>query len=310
MELNQLYCFRAVAETQNMTEAAEKLHVTQPTLSKVIKRLEDDLGVKLFDRRASHLRLNPYGSAYLVYVNQALDSLERGQQYLNIMTTGENMCLRLASTFLGMPTILVEQFVQLHPELSIVENINPPEDILGLLLNGHTDFALTLFPLDHPMVEQIISIREPLLLALPQTMEVPGEYVRLADYQTSRFAIFESGKDLNDSILRCCGEANFVPNIVYRSSRCQIVHQMVDDLGVCTLLPAHLVMQYYDQLPPEAQCRIRMVDEPKCYRKICLSCLQTNKKPTPERETFADFGIRFFKNIEAEISEKLMRLHR
>ena len=164
MELNQLQYFRVVAETQNMTEAAERLHITQPTLSKVIRRLEEDLGVKLFDRKPSRLELNPYGGSFLVYVNQALDALDRGRQCLSTMQTGENQGIRLVSTFFGIPTMLVEQYVKQHPETSVIENNETPENILTALLNDHADFAMTLFPLDHAEIELLVSIREPLLL--------------------------------------------------------------------------------------------------------------------------------------------------
>ena len=86
-------------------------------------------------------------------------------------------------------------------------------------------------------------------------------------YESARFAIFEGGKDQNANILRCCSEAHFVPNIVYRTTRCQIVHDMIDKLQVCTLMPAHMVMSNWDHLPPEIHERIRLVEEPQCYAR-------------------------------------------
>lgn len=307
MELNQLYYFRVVAETQNMTEAAEKLHITQPTLSKVIKRLEEDLGVKLFDRRASRLELNPYGGSYLVYVNQALDALDRGKKCLSSMQTGEKQGLRLASTFFGLSTMLVESFIEQNSDLAVIESSEDPERIISLLLNDHTDFALTLFPPDHPEVEQIISIREPLLLLVPRSMQPPTEPVRLADYESARFAIFEGGKDQNANILRCCSEAHFVPNIVYRTTRCQIVHDMIDKLQVCTLMPAHMVMSNWDHLPPEIHERIRLVEEPQCYRTICLSRKRQAGPLNPGKEAFVTFATHFIEKIDQETTEKLRK---
>ena len=243
MELNQLYYFRVAAETQNLTEAAEKLHISQPTLSKVIKRLENDLGVKLFDRRPAHLELNPYGSSFLVYVNQALDALERGHQYMETMKTGEHRGLRLISTFLGISSMLTENYVKQHPDVSVIELTETPENVLSMLMGGHADFALTLFPLDHPEVEPIVTTREPLMLLVPESMEAPEGSVCLTDYSSARFGIFEGGKDMNATFLRCCSEAHFVPNVVYRATRSQIVHQLVNELEVCTLLPAHMAMR-------------------------------------------------------------------
>ncbi len=308
MELNQLYYFRVAAETQNITEAAERLHITQPTLSKVIKRLETDLGVQLFDRRPSRLELNPYGGSFLVYVNQALDALDRGQQYLESMKTGENRGLRMVSTFFGIPSMMVEQYVKLHPDLPVIEINETPENVLTMLLNDHADYALTLFPLDHPEIEPIVSIREPLLLVVPESMDPPASPVRLADYESARFGIFEGGKDLNATYLRCCSEAHFVPNIVYRSTRSQIVHQLVNELGVCTLMPAHMVLNNWNNLPPETQQRIRLVDEPKCYRTICLSGRRQSQDAALEKSGFSDFAeyARYFiQSIDRDVSNLL-----
>ena len=305
MELNQLYYFRVVAETQNMTEAAERLHITQPTLSKVIKRLEDDLGVQLFDRKASRLKLNPYGGSYLVYVNQSLDALERGRQYLEKMQTGENAGLRLSSTFLGLPTMLVEQFAAEHPALPVIESNDSPGDVQGKLLNGHADFALTLFPLDHPKLEQVLCVREPLLLVLPESMEPPEQHAHLTDYADARFGIFEGGKDLNSCILRCCSEAGFVPNIVYRTSQCKIVYQLINELGICSLIPAHMVLSNYPALSPASRRRICLVEEPKCYRSICLT-RRLDTVPSPVNDAFADFAVDFFRNIETQIRDRLI----
>ena len=72
MELNQLKCFLEVARLEHITQAAEQLHITQPALSKVIARLEDDLGVKLFDREGKNIRLNEYGRVALRYAQRIM----------------------------------------------------------------------------------------------------------------------------------------------------------------------------------------------------------------------------------------------
>lgn len=302
MELNQLYYFRVAAETQNLTEAAEKLHISQPTLSKVIKRLEDDMGVKLFDRRPARLELNPYGSSFLIYVNQALDALERGQQYMETMKTGENRGLRLISTFLGIASMLTENYVKQHPDVSVIELTETPENVLSMLMGGHADFALTLFPLDHPEVEPVVTTREPLLLLVPESMKAPEGSVCLSDYASARFGIFEGGKDMNATFLRCCSEAHFVPNVVYRATRSQIVHQLVNELEVCTLLPAHMAMKNWGNLPESIRKRVCLISEPKCYRTICLSARRTDD---PIKKDFADYARYNIQQMDRNVSNFL-----
>lgn len=75
MDLNQLYQFVTVAETENVTQAAHKLYITQPALSRSISRLETELEVKLFDRRANTLILNENGRLFLRHVSLGLDAI-------------------------------------------------------------------------------------------------------------------------------------------------------------------------------------------------------------------------------------------
>lgn len=87
MELLQLQYFLAVARLEHVTEAARNLHVTQSSLSKTIQRLEEDLGVPLFDRVGRNLRLNEFGSRFLRRAERALFELEQGSRSLAIYLT-------------------------------------------------------------------------------------------------------------------------------------------------------------------------------------------------------------------------------
>lgn len=78
MELNQLYYFLAVAKTENITKAAQELFITQPALSRVILRLETELGASLFDRKGGRLVLNEYGELFSSYIRPALELIDDG----------------------------------------------------------------------------------------------------------------------------------------------------------------------------------------------------------------------------------------
>jgi DNA-binding transcriptional LysR family regulator len=71
--------FKAITEQNNLTRAAELLHISQPALSASLSKLENELGVRLFDRVGRNLQLNQYGNIYINYVNQALLSLDNAE---------------------------------------------------------------------------------------------------------------------------------------------------------------------------------------------------------------------------------------
>lgn len=86
MELNQLKCFQAVARTESITKAAEEYYITQSALSRVILRLEKELGTPLFDRKSGRITLNEKGKLFLAHVNVAMKELEEGVKEV----TGDN----------------------------------------------------------------------------------------------------------------------------------------------------------------------------------------------------------------------------
>jgi DNA-binding transcriptional LysR family regulator len=96
MELLQLQYFQVVGRLEHMTDAAQSLHVTQSSLSKTIQRLEENLGVSLFDRRGRALRLNTFGRTFLARVDKALFELEQGQQEICDLSSPERGSAELA----------------------------------------------------------------------------------------------------------------------------------------------------------------------------------------------------------------------
>ena len=76
MEFKQLEHFKAVAETENMSQAAEQIYITQSALSKSIAKLENEFGIQLFDRNKNSIRLNENGELVLEEVTMILNQVE------------------------------------------------------------------------------------------------------------------------------------------------------------------------------------------------------------------------------------------
>jgi len=85
MNIIQLKYFNTVAATENMSKAAELLHVSQPALSKNISRLEEEIGYSLFTRNGKNLTLNTAGQVFLESTSAAVDLIESGIEELNLL---------------------------------------------------------------------------------------------------------------------------------------------------------------------------------------------------------------------------------
>jgi DNA-binding transcriptional LysR family regulator len=96
MELRHLRCFLAVAEELHFARAAEKLHIEQSPLSRAIKELEEELGVRLFDRTTRSTRLTRAGNIFLKHVPRVFTALEQARQSVNAVAAGYHHQLRVA----------------------------------------------------------------------------------------------------------------------------------------------------------------------------------------------------------------------
>lgn len=119
MEIAQLRYFAAVACLGNISKAAQELYVTQPNLSKSIVRLEEDIGVPLFEHRKGKILLNDYGRCFLDRVNRALAELDDGVLSVQRMyESSQNILLLGCSIDDFLPDVLRE-FALIHPEIGI-----------------------------------------------------------------------------------------------------------------------------------------------------------------------------------------------
>ena len=117
MELLQLRYFRAVARTEHMTRAAEELSITQPSLSKVIRRLERELGAPLFDRRGRSIRLNRCGEAFRDHVDAIFRELAEGQRAVRDLAGLEAGEVSLVAASLGWLPPVLHRFQEGHPSI-------------------------------------------------------------------------------------------------------------------------------------------------------------------------------------------------
>lgn len=144
MELRQLRYFVAVAETGNISRAAQKIFLTQPALSRQIKALEDEIGQCLLERQAHSIRLTPVGEALL---REARELLQRADQMLErVRATGQSVRLRVGyapSLASGLLSVAVENFAQKHPNAHVELFDLSTKEILAGLENDTLDVALT-----------------------------------------------------------------------------------------------------------------------------------------------------------------------
>jgi LysR family cyn operon transcriptional activator len=175
MELRHLRYFDAIAETLNFTRAAERLHVTQSTLSHQIKQLEEELGTTLFDRSGKHVRMTEAGEILRSHMTPALEQIDLGLQALRQPGAAITGSIRLGTTP-SFNTRMVPQCVatllNAYPGIEVAVEELAAGQILKRLRSGHLDIAVSyppgdgsdlwVEPLYHEELRLVVGIHHPL----------------------------------------------------------------------------------------------------------------------------------------------------
>jgi LysR family transcriptional regulator, cyn operon transcriptional activator len=149
MEIRQIRYFLDLVETQHLTKSADRLFVTQSTISHALKLLEDELGVLLFDRLGRNLRLSRSGHSFSTYAARALQELEAGRMAMANLSNMQAGCVKIGviPTFLSslIPQVVAE-FTSLYSKVDIVIEDLRADTIERNLLDGQLDIGLAFHP--------------------------------------------------------------------------------------------------------------------------------------------------------------------
>ena len=259
MELHQLRYFCAVAETGSFSRAAEQSHVSQPSLSQQILKLEDELGARLFDRLGRSVRLTELGKTFLPRAHAVLRELEaaRGDVVEGKEFIGGPVSVGVIPTvgpyFLpARLTAFSRKFGQVR--LTVVEEITPI--LLDRLRAGTIDVAILALPLRGHEFDTFPLLTERLFAVLPQKHKLASRpSLSLKDLRTEPFLLLRDGHCFRDTAVAACDRARLHPQIVFESGQFSSLLSMVGaGMGV-SIVPEMAIEK-------KSQCRyVRIADE-------------------------------------------------
>jgi LysR family hydrogen peroxide-inducible transcriptional activator len=267
MEMHQLRYVVAVARTGNFSRAAEQCHVSQPSLSQQIQKLEDELGQLLFDRMKRAVKLTPHGDAFLP---RALHILEEADMAKREAADAQHL-LRGTLTFGVLPTIApyllpeaLAEFTKKFPGMEILIQEDTTARLLKLALRYEIDFALASEPIQDERFEVRELFTEELLLALPPGHPLTRKRaVSATDLEGERLIVMKEGHCLGDQVLRFCERRHVRPSISFRSAQLETIQALVcSGLGI-SLIPV-MASRGKRADPPV----YRSLPSPKPQRKI------------------------------------------
>jgi LysR family hydrogen peroxide-inducible transcriptional activator len=284
MELQQLRYFCAIADTGSFTRAAEQTHVSQPSLSQQIRKLEDELGARLFDRLGRTVQLTELGRSFLPRARAILRDLEAARSDVverKLSISGPisiGVIPTIAPYFL--PPILAA-FSRKYPEahITVAEEITPL--LLERLRAGTMDVAIVALPLQARSHDfQTFSLMvEKLYAVLPKQHELAKRRaVSLEELQDDPFLLLRDGHCFRETAVAACKRARLNPKIIFESGQFSSILSMVGaGLGV-SIVPAMAVEK-------RSACRYVSLTDERAARTIGVVTLN-GRSPTRATEAF------------------------
>jgi DNA-binding transcriptional LysR family regulator len=242
MELRHLRYFRAVATELHFGRAAEKLHISQPPLTKQIQDLEAELGFDLFNRTKRSVVLTPAGQAFLCEVNQILQQLDRAIDIGSKTSRGE--LGQISIGFVGSATynilpVMLQQFRDRYPDVRIELHELTTDRQLIWLREGRIDIGLIRPPIIERDFNSQVIFQESVVVALPTNHYLAAQnFIDLAALATEPFILFprELAPGLYDPIIAICQAAGFSPQVVQECIQMQTIVSLVSaNMGVSIL---------------------------------------------------------------------------
>jgi LysR family hydrogen peroxide-inducible transcriptional activator len=265
MELHQLRYMIAVARTGNFSRAAEQCHVSQPSLSQQIQKLEDELGERLFDRLKREVKLTAHGEVFLPRAVKILDEVEAATREAK-----EAKDLLSGSLTIGvLPTIApcllpaaMEFFMTKFPGVEIIVQEDTTQQLLRLTLACELDLALVSRPIRDERLHILDLFTDELLLALPPHHKlVKKKSVSPSDLEGENLIVMKDGHCLGEQVIGFCDRTDSRTRISFRSAQLETIQSLVQaGLGI-SLIPAMAVPSGHGPV-------YRHFNDPRPERKI------------------------------------------
>ena len=252
MELRQLRYAAAVADHRHFTRAAAAVPVAQPALSHQIRLLEQELGVELFERSRSGVRLTEAGEIFLLRARRALAEIDAARAEiaaLKGLVSGRLVISAMqALAGLDLPRLLAA-FHRAHPGIDVSLREDSTREMLTMAAHGEIDLAIAALDVEQPAdLEVLPLVREPVLAALPAAHRLASlETVPMRQLSHETFVFFKEGTGLRAVSERAAQRAGFVPRVGFQvSSHDRLLALVGEGLGI-GLVPASAVR---DPRPP------------------------------------------------------------
>ncbi|WP_433957375.1 LysR family transcriptional regulator [Cytobacillus horneckiae] len=241
MDIRQLAYFVAIAEEESFSKAAKSLHVSQPSLSNAIMKLEKETELVLFERNTRGLHLTEAGELFYRRAVKLLQNFDHLKIELDEMKTVGNgtIAIGLIESSKFWLFKVIKEFKKIYPNVHFqFKEVLGHQKVIEALINCNVHFTITNQPINNEEIKLIPLYHEPFILAVnKQDFLAARENVSLKDIKNRDLIISTTGFQTRSDILTAFEKENIQPNIFFEIERLETACRVVEEgLGV-TILP-------------------------------------------------------------------------
>lgn len=289
MDNKQLTYFLAIVEYENITKAAEKLHIAQPYLSQQLKLLEEELGVKLVDRTTRKIQITDAGEMLKHRALQILQLTETTIKELRDFNEGFRGTLTIGTIASSGDMLLpkhIDNFHKKYPRINFEIRECSTHDILELLKSGIIEIGIIRSPSNLDIFESIYLGNEPMVAASCDESIWSGnqKYISIKELENKPLL---AHRRFEKMITEVCEKSGFQPRIL-----CKIEDTRSILLLAKTGMGIAIIPKDWIDLVPNANLKYREIDEPTLVTRTAIIWMKNRYLSSPARnflESFHDY---------------------
>lgn len=248
MEIRQLMYLVQVAKEKSFTVAAHKLHVSQPALSKMIKNLEEELGVPLFDHSKRNPELTDIGENVVEESMKILESVEKLTQAVE-----DTINLKKGHVTVGIPPVIIStyfpkvisEFRSTFPDIKFTLVEVGAAEVQKKLWDGQIDIGIVILPVDEKKFDVYPVIQDQSVLIVHKDHPLASnQKVVMEELKEEKFIILDESYMLCHHILLACRKAGFEAKVDFMTSQWDLIVKMVSYNQGISILPRPILEEF------------------------------------------------------------------
>ncbi len=234
-------------ETKNITQIANELYINQPTISKMIKRIEQKHNVQLFNRKKGFTLTNE-GEIFYTYLLDLLKTWKSLEHHIS-----EKNMNYISKIHIGLPPIIgsflfpkiITSFIEAYPNIENIIHESGGLKIEEDLLKGEIDVGFAVLPTKHPSLKSRVIYRDSFVVCVNKNHPLAiHDEIKFVDLKNERFICFSKDFMIHQKFLKMCEESAFEPKIILKSSQWDLILELVGVNFGIAIIPRILISKF------------------------------------------------------------------